>query len=47
MAEIELSALGIECLNRRIGNLEELSEELSEWQQKRNEKTDKVAIFDN
>ena len=36
MAEIELSALSKQCLDRRIGNIALLAEELSAWEQKKN-----------
>ena len=36
MAEIEISALSKQCLDRRIGNMEKLAEELSVWEQERN-----------
>src|SRR5262245_28434959 len=37
MAEIELSALTGQCLNRRIGSKEELEREVAAWQRRRNE----------
>jgi len=37
MAELELSALGRQCLDRRIPNADELRREVSAWQSKRNE----------
>jgi hypothetical protein len=37
MAEIELSALALQCLSRRIGTPEELEREGQAWQQRRNE----------
>lgn len=36
VAEIELSVLSRQCLNRRIGDEEELSRELAAWQAERN-----------
>jgi hypothetical protein len=36
MAEIELSVLGRQCLDRRIGTLAELEREVAAWQAKRN-----------
>lgn len=36
MAEIELSALSKQCLDRRIGDINELSKEIDAWQQERN-----------
>ena len=36
IAEIELSAMGAQCLTRRIGNMEMLASELSAWQEERN-----------
>lgn len=36
IAEIELSAITIQCLNRRIGSLKELKREIKVWQHKRN-----------
>lgn len=36
IAEIELNAMTRQCLDRRIGNLTELSKELSAWESKRN-----------
>ena len=38
IAEIELSAMTSQCLDRRIDTLEKLSEELEAWQIERNEK---------
>jgi transposase len=38
MAEIELSVLGGQCLDRRIGSGEELIREIASWQEKRNKK---------
>ena len=42
MAEIELSVLARQCLNRRIPNKETLIEEVSAWQQQRNDEIVKV-----
>lgn len=39
IAEIELSALSMECLSRRIDSMEKLQEELKAWQQDRNAKS--------
>jgi hypothetical protein len=36
MAEIELSALSKQCLDRRIGNIVNLAEEVSAWEYQRN-----------
>ena len=36
MAEVEFSALSIQCLDRRIGNVETLSEEVQAWTTRRN-----------
>jgi hypothetical protein len=36
MAEIELSALSKQCLDRRIGNMKMLAHELGAWEQERN-----------
>ena len=38
MAEIELAALGKQCLGRRIGSREELQREVAAWQEERNER---------
>jgi recombinational DNA repair ATPase RecF len=37
VAEIELSVLSRQCLNRRIESIEELRREVSAWEEKRNE----------
>ena len=37
IAEIELSALTLQCLNRRIGDLDSLRNEISAWNKLRNE----------
>ena len=36
MAEIELSALSKQCLDRRIGNIEKLADEVDAWERERN-----------
>jgi transposase len=38
MAEIELAALGKQCLGRRIGSREELEREVAAWEEERNER---------
>ncbi len=42
MAEIELSVLSGQCLDRRIGSEEELIREVASWQDKRNNREVKV-----
>jgi len=42
MAEIELSVLSGQCLDRRIGSEDELKREVAAWQDKRNQKEIKV-----
>ena len=42
MAEIELSVLARQCLDRRIGNTEALEREAKAWEEKRNQKKVKV-----
>ena len=42
IAEIEFSALARQCLNRRIGSLEELARQVELWTNERNEWTVKV-----
>lgn len=42
MAEIELSVLSGQCLDRRIGSEEELIREVASWQEKRNSKEVKI-----
>lgn len=42
MAEIEFSALARQCLNKRIGSLEELARQVSLWAFERNERAVKV-----
>ena len=44
IAEIELSALTLECLNRRIESMERLQRELAAWEQERNVKTTYLAL---
>jgi hypothetical protein len=38
MAEIELAALTKQCLDRRIGSIEELHKEVAAWEEERNER---------
>ena len=42
MAEIEFSVVARECLNRRIGSIEELEREVLIWCEKRNRKASKI-----
>lgn len=42
VAEIEFSALARQCLNRRIGSLEELARQVDLWTSERNERAVKV-----
>ncbi len=42
MAEIELSVLSRQCLNRRIGSQPELEQPVAAWQQDRNTQAVKV-----
>ena len=42
IAEIEFSALARQCLNRRIGSLDELSRQVNLWTQERNERAVRV-----
>lgn len=37
IAEIELSVLSRQCLDRRMGSLEEVQQEVAAWQQQRNQ----------
>ena len=37
MAEIEISALSKQCLDRRIGDIDKLAKEVKAWEQERNE----------
>jgi len=43
MVEIEFSALSRQCLNRRIGNIEELEKQIMPWIEERNEKQIKIS----
>ncbi|GHO72136.1 hypothetical protein KSC_110280 [Ktedonobacter sp. SOSP1-52] len=42
MAEIELSTLARQCLNRRIGSPLELEQQVGAWQQDRNSQAPKI-----
>ena len=42
IAEIELNVLTRQCLNRRIDSLDRLRDELSAWEQQRNQEAAKV-----
>ncbi len=42
MAEIELSVLNRQCLNRRIPNKDILIEEVAAWEQRRNQNSSPV-----
>lgn len=42
IAEIELHVLNGQCLNRRIGTIEEMKTEVKAWQQERNNKEAKI-----
>ncbi|WP_394341964.1 hypothetical protein [Spirosoma pollinicola] len=42
MAEIEFSALARQCLNRRIGSLEELTRQVELWTDERNKRAVRV-----
>jgi hypothetical protein len=42
MAEIELSALATQCLDRRIADLDTLTREVAAWQNSRNAASDTV-----
>jgi hypothetical protein len=42
MAEIELSALVRQCLDRRIPDIQTLTQEVQAWQQQRNDEVVKV-----
>lgn len=42
MAEIELSVLSRQCLNRRVPDFETLEREAHAWQKRRNEKTVRI-----
>jgi hypothetical protein len=39
VAEIELSALSGQCLNRRIPNMEQMRKEVAAWERDRNNRT--------
>ena len=43
MAEIELSVLSRQCLERRVPDYEMLEAEVHAWQQRRNSKDSKIA----
>ncbi|NES05807.1 MAG: hypothetical protein F6K22_25170 [Okeania sp. SIO2F4] len=40
--ELEFSVLSRQCLNRRIGNIEELRSEIATWEKERNQKRIKI-----
>lgn len=42
MAEIELSALVRQCLDRRLPDIQTLTQEVQAWQQQRNDQVVKV-----
>jgi hypothetical protein len=42
IAEIDLSVLTSQCLNRRIDNIETVKKEVAAWQESRNNKNAKV-----
>lgn len=42
MAEIELSAMTIQCLDRRIGSIEQLQTEITAWKMDRNQEQKSV-----
>jgi hypothetical protein len=42
MAEIELSALSRQCLDRRIESMQEMEREVQAWQEERNDREVKV-----
>ena len=42
MAEIELSALKGQCLDRRIDNMDEMKSEVAQWEQHRNNRSTKI-----
>ena len=42
MAEIELSVLNRQCLDRRIPDMESLKQEIALWEKNRNEKSNSV-----
>jgi len=41
-AEIEINVMGIECTDRRIGNIETLTQEVAAWTRKRNDQKKKI-----
>lgn len=47
MAEIELHVLNGQCLNRHIATLDKIKEEVSAWQENRNNKKrqNKLAVY--
>ena len=45
MAEIEISVLSGQCINRRIADTETLEKEISAWEKERNEKSAKVRWY--
>jgi hypothetical protein len=42
MAEIEIGVMNRQCLNRRIDNLTDVANEVSAWQERRNEEESTV-----
>ncbi|GCA87399.1 hypothetical protein MiTa_00725 [Microcystis aeruginosa NIES-4264] len=42
MAEIELSVLNRQCLDRRIPDMDSLKQEIKAWEENRNEKSNLV-----
>ena len=42
MAEIELSVLNRQCLDRRIPNMDSLKQEIKAWEENRNQKSNSV-----
>ncbi|MBE9247073.1 IS630 family transposase, partial [Microcystis aeruginosa LEGE 00239] len=42
MAEIELSVLNRQCLDRRIPDMDSLKQEIKAWEENRNEKSNSV-----
>ncbi len=42
MAEIELSVLNRQCLDRRIRDMDSLKQEIRAWEENRNEKSNSV-----
>ena len=42
MAEIELSVLNRQCLERRIPDMDSLKQEIKAWEENRNEKSNSV-----